>query len=252
MRIWNAGSLAISLLAALILPTAVQAQVTVVFGTSWDGTANSLQKIVDARYGAGAIHVTTDYIGHNAGQPDPFAWTDMRFDAMIVREVAGNANANVIGWYKEAGSIPAIDGIDDGIVFNGIDGAGATKFVSFSTPIKFGFYMNPNGPGNATNAPEPEKFYTNRKFNDLGPSGGAAIHAPFDGDVQALVFDISNVVHSPNTWLVAFEDLDSGANPGSCCTTDNDFNDLIFEVHAIGTTESRLTSLGRIKAMYRN
>jgi hypothetical protein len=68
-------------------------------------------------------------------------------------------------------------------------------------PTPFGFYLNPNGPGAATNAPEPELFFSNRLFNDLGPSGAGAIHAPFDGDVQFLVFDISTFT-APYTWLV--------------------------------------------------
>ena len=209
-------SLALAALAAALLPAIASAQVTVVFGTSWDGASNSLQNIVNNLYGAGKINVANDYIGHNVGQLDPFVWQDMNFDALILREVAGNANTNYVGWYKEIGTMPVIDGIDDGVVFTGPNGPGTSKFVFFSSPTKFGFFMNPNGIYGATNAPEPEKFYTNRKFNDRGPNGTAAIHAPFDGDVQALVYDLSGILHKANVWLVCFEDLDSGANPGPC------------------------------------
>ena len=229
-----------------------RAQVPVVFGTSWDGAGNSLQAIVDARYGPGAINVATDDLGHDPGEPDPFAWTDQEFDALLVREIAGNANRNLVGWYREAGVQPVIDGVDDGIVFNGPDVAGAARYIVFANPTTFGFYMNPNGVLGATNAPEPEKFHTNRTFNDRGPSGAGAIHAPDGGDVQALVFDLSAIVGTPNTWLVCFEDLDSGPNPGPCCgTTDNDFNDFVFEVQALGTTETRATTFGRLKALHR-
>jgi hypothetical protein len=124
--------------------------------------------------------------------------------------------------------------------------------VFFSEPTKFGFYMNPNGTYGATNAPEPEKFFTNRKYNDRGPSGAGAVHAPFDGDVQALVYDLSTILNKENVWLVCFEDLDSGPNPGPCCaSTDNDFNDFVFEVHALGTTPAGAMTFGRLKAMYR-
>lgn len=213
--------------------------VTVVFGTSWDGPTNDLQHIVDAVYGPG-IHVNTDYIGAHPFQPDPFYWSDAGFSSLLVKEVAGNRDRNTVGWYLETGVMPASllnDNIHDGVVFDGPANPGATKSVNFSgAHTHFGFYMNPNGTGNATNAPEPELFFTNRFFNDKGPNG-VAVHAPFDGDVQALVFDISVIKHQPNTWLVCFEDLDSGPNPTSCCSqTDNDFNDLVFEVHAIGIT----------------
>src|SRR5262245_55059447 len=94
-RLW----LLVAVLSSLAA-TAASAQVPVVFGTSWDGVANRLQAVVDARYGPGAIDVANDYIGHDAGDPDPFAWTDQRFDALLVREIAGNAHRNVVGWYK--------------------------------------------------------------------------------------------------------------------------------------------------------
>jgi hypothetical protein len=246
-------SLVVSALLASLLPAVASAQVAVTFGTSWDGPSNSLQNIVDNHYGPGKINVANDYIGHDAGEPDPFVWQDLQFDALILLEVAGNANQNFIGWYKETGSMPVIDGVDDGVVFTGPNGPGTAKFVLFGQSTKFGFYMNPNGTYGATNAPEPEKFFTNRKYNDKGPSGAAAVHAPFDGDVQALVYDLSTVLNTPNTWLVCFEDLDSGPNPGPCCaTTDNDFNDFVFEVHALGTSPAGAVTFGRLKAMYRN
>src|SRR5262249_23199198 len=137
--------------ALLLAPVRAYAQVAVTFGTSWDGPANRLQAIVDARYGPGAINVETDYIGHDPGEPAPFAWQDLQFDALLVREIAGNANQNLVGWYKETGVQPVIDGIDDGVVFNGPDGSGTFKLVPFPSTMKFGFYMNPNGVYGATN-----------------------------------------------------------------------------------------------------
>ena len=110
---------------------------------------------------------------------------------------------------------------------------------------------HPNGNGGATNAPEPEKFFTNRHWNDLGPDGSGALHVPLDGDVQALVFDVSRF-RGPHTWCVCFEDLDSGANPGPCCqTTDNDFNDLVFEVTVLGPLPVKAMTFSQIKALYK-
>jgi len=226
--------------------------VPVVFGESWDGPSTQLQSLIDNTYGSGAIQLTTDFIGAHSGDLDPWFWVDSHFSAFLVREIAGNANRNVLGWYVETGTKPVIDGINDGVIFDGPSGPGETAVIVFPTPLtKFGFYLNPNGPLDAINAPEPELFFTNRFYNDAGPDGSGAIHVPYGGDVQALVFDISDFTQS-NTWLVCFEDVDSGANPGPCCeTTDNDFNDFVFEVTAFGATPTQPVSFGALKSKYR-
>lgn len=242
----------VSALAVALAVTPVAAQVSVVFGTTWDSPSLSLQNILDARYGAGNINVTTDYIGHDAGDPDPFMLLGLGFNSILVREVAGYANNNILGWYKDTGSMPVIDGTDDGVVFTGPMSQGQLALVTLgATDVTFGFFLNPNGTGNATNAPEPELFFSNRFYNDLGPDGSGALHSPFDGDVQALIFDVSAWT-SPNTWAVCFEDLDSGANPGPCCaTTDNDFNDLVFEVTVARTVGVEPVTFAALKSLYR-
>jgi hypothetical protein len=243
-----------ALAAMLCLPVTTHAAVPVVFGTSWDGPNATMQSIADAQYGVGRIRISTTYIGAALPDPDPFFWVDGGFSALLVREIAGNANRNVLGWYLEpdAGQAPVIDGVDDGVIFDGPSGAGASVIITFDRPgRRFGFYLNPNGSGNATNAPEPEVFFTNRLLNDRGLDGSGALHVPLDGDVQALIYDISTITQ-PNTWLVCFEDLDSGANPGPCCgTTDNDFNDFVFEVQAIGVTPVQPLTFGALKLRYR-
>jgi hypothetical protein len=229
------------------------APVPVVLGTSWDGPSAQLQGIIDNAYGPGMVNFQTDYIGAQDGDLDPWFWVGSQFSAYLVREIAGNANRNTLGWYVETGTRPVIDGINDGVVFDGPSGPGASAVIFLPAPMtRFGFYLNPNGPLGAINAPEPELFFTNRFYNDLGPDGSGAIHVPYDGDVQALVFDISDYM-GPNTWLVCFEDVDSGANPGPCCsTTDNDFNDFVFEVTAFGATPAQPVSFGALKTKYRN
>lgn len=239
---------ALSLCAALSTPA--RAAVPVVFGTSWDPPSQSLQKIVDERYGVGAINIATDFLGGKNGDPDPWFWIDNKLSALLIREVAGNANNNLVGWYEETGSFPVIDGVNDGVIFSGPAGDGTMTVVMFDRPMtRFGFYLNPNGPLDAVWAPEPEKFHTNRFYNERGPNG-IPVHAPFDGDVQALVFDVSRF-SQPNTWLVCFEDLDAGANPAPCCyPTDNDFNDVVFEVTAFGATPTVPMTIGALKAKY--
>lgn len=253
MRIPFRRVAAMAWVAATLWLTSPAHAVPVVFGESWDGSSNNLQSVLDQIYGPGAIDVKTDYLGYKDSDIDPWFWVDSRFRSYLVREIAGNANYNVLGWYEETGGpLPVIDGTNDGVVFDGPAGAGQVTLITFSYPMaKFGFYLDPNGAGSIPYAPQPERFWTNRTFNDRGPSG-TPVHAPVDGDVQALVFDISAIVGTPHTWLVCFEDLDSGLNPSACCaTTDNDFNDLIFEVQAFGATPTVPLSFGQLKQIYR-
>lgn len=242
------ATLAFLLFATLtVLVAPAHAAMQVVFGTSWDRPGTTLQDIVNERYGPGAFDVRTAYIGRIASQPDPFYWIDSHFAGLIVREVAGYAGINILGWYREpdAGGSPVIDGVDDGVVFDGAASDGSTTIVNFDRPaVRFGFYLDPAGPGG-------ELFFTNRFFNDLGPVGAGALHEPFGGDAQALVYDVSRWTE-PNTWLVAFDDLDSGFVPGPCCSgTDNDFNDFVFEVTALMVTPVQSLTFGALKARYR-
>jgi hypothetical protein len=260
MKVWVHLCIVASVAGLVSLASPAHAIVPVVFGTSWDGPGKTLQDVVNQRYGPGQINVLTDFIGAHAGDPDPWFWVDSKFSALMIREVAGNANYNVLGWYLETGTKPVIDGYGDGIVFDGPDGAGATAYILFEHPMtKFGFYLDPNGAGDAPFAPQPEVFFTNRLYNDRGPDGSGALHPPADGDVQALVFDVTRLVKNDlgdgqQTWLVCFEDLDSGSNPGAlnCSATDNDFNDLVFEVTAFGATPTTHLTFGALKARYRN
>jgi hypothetical protein len=254
MRFPSGRLLALFTGAALCMSVPSRAAVTVVFGDSWDGASQDLQHLVDALYGTGQINVRTDYLGAKPGDPDPWFWVDNQFSALLVKEVAGNADYNQVGWYQDTGSSPILlnDGQHDGLIFDGPAGAGATVIVNLPAPTtRFNFYLNPNGARDAPNAPEPEKFYTNRMYNDAGPSGGGALHLPVGGDVQALVYDISRF-RGERTWLVCFEDLDSGANPGPYGQeqTDNDFNDLLFEVRAFGATPAQPLSFGALKVKY--
>jgi len=259
-RLRVASAVATALVLGVLCARPSAAVVPVTFGTSWDGITHDLQHIVDALYGPGAINVKTDYIGAHPGDLDPWFWVGDRFPAMMITEVAGNKNRNTLGWYVETGtnypSPPPVlynDNLHDGTVFDGPASAGASTVITLPHPMtKFGFYMNPNGPLDAPNAPEPEKFWTNRFYNDIGPDGSGAVHPPTDGDVQALIFDLSSIVHQPNTYLVCFEDTDSGAMPGlpSNSQTDDDYNDMVFEVCALGATPVQSLTFGDLKVRY--
>jgi len=205
----------------------------IVIGTSWDGI--ELQEILDGEYGAGAIDVLTDYEGAQCGDASIPYWLDDAVDGWVVRELANFRGSNVLGWYAENFTMPVIDGIDDGVIFDGTAGQGDTAFVPLPGTTRFALYMNPNGTGDTFNAPEPEIFFTNRNYNDIGPDGSGALHIPEDGDVQALIYNITDLRDGIPTYVVAWEDIDAGSElsevyiPGF---TDNDYNDLVVEFRA--------------------
>lgn len=226
----------------------------VTFGTSWDYV--SLQAVLDAEYGVGAIDVATQYEGYLPGDADPAYWEDVGLSGLIVREIAGFHNDNTLGWHAEDLAGPrVIDGIDDGVIFDGSQAEGATATINFPDGLtKFGFYVNPNGTHDGgANAPEPELFYANRFYNDLGASGGGSPHAPFDGDPQCLVFNITHLNNGIPTFVLAWEDLDYGGpiTPNySWGSTDNDFQDLVIEVQAQSPVPIESTSWGSVKALF--
>lgn len=227
--------------------------VPVAMGASWDGPGHDLQGIVDSYIGIpGAIDVRTDFIGAHAGDLDPWFWVGGRVPAFLITEVAGNSATNELGWYLETFARPVIDGLDDGIVFDGPSSDGADVTIVFpSSSTKFGFYLDTHTLVQTPEGPRDQVFFTDRMLNDAGPAGAGAIHGVTDGDVQALVFDVSEW-KGPNTWLVCFEDSDAGALIQPCCDgTDADYNDVVFQVRASGATPAILTTFGAIKSIYR-
>lgn len=255
MRTLIRSALAHMFVCALVLTAS--ADFPVIFGsTSWDGIP--LQDVLDAEYGAGVIDAATDYEGYLAGDADPPYWLDAGIDALIIRELAGYQDTNVFGWYAEdlAGA-PILDGVDDGVIFTGPMSPGASAVVNFPGGVtQFGFYMNPNGPGDSGgNAPEPETFFTNRFYHDIGPNGGYLPHAPSDGDPQCLVYNLTDYYGGVPTYVLAWEDLDSGSVISDVFGnnfTDNDFQDLVVEIQAMSPVRTQESSWGQIKSLYSN
>jgi hypothetical protein len=252
--------LTLSVGAGLGIAVPSQAVVTVVFGDSWGGPSRSLQAVVDGLYGAGQIDVAADFVGARAGDPDPWFWYDNRFSALLVTVVSGNGVYGQVGWYEEKTKTPVLrdNGIHDGSLFDGQVKTGAVAVVRFRKPVsRFGFYLIRSRPGEAIgdgssgDSHWPKRFFTNRSFNDPGPDGAGALHPPSGGDVQALIFDLSSL-KGQGTWLVCFEDDDSGAMPGprDQAQTDNDYSDLVLEVTALAKTDVESLSFGEFKAKY--
>jgi hypothetical protein len=219
-----------------------------VIGSSWLTPPGRLQSLIDATYGPGLINVPTDYFGARDGDPEVMVWNSVKATVVQVREISGIAHRPDFGWYLETGgnTPPPIDGHDDGPLLK----SSTSASLAFGRrPRQIGFYLRTADAGSGLG---PRTFYSNRLYNDLGPGGAGALHEPFTGgDIQALVFDVSRWTR-PNTWLVCFEDHDSGAIPGPCCDgTDNDYADYVFEVRAESTTDALAPSFGFLKALYR-
>jgi len=227
---------------------------TVTWGDSWDNYP--LQAIFDAEFGPGVINAATDYEGYSLGDADPGYWEDGSISGLIVREIAGFRNRNTMGWYAEdLSGPPIIDGIDDGVFMEGGLSEGESVNVTLpSSMTRFGFYLNPNGDqAGGGHAPEPELFFTNRFYNDLGTDGSGSPHEPFDGDPQCLVYNITHLNDGIPTYILAWEDLDYGGpiTPGYTWTsTDNDYNDCVVVIQAQSPVQTEQTSLGSIKAMF--
>lgn len=239
------------LLALAVAPRPADASFAVTFGDSWEGVP--LQQLLDDIYGAGAIDVS-QYEGAHPADADPPYWEDEFTGGLIVKELAGHRMYNEMGWYHETFSAPTIDGVDDGVIFVGFEYEGNTKTVSFPAGVtRFGLYLDPNGQYGTPNAPEGENFFTNRAYNDIGPDGSGALHSPTDGDVQVLIYDISHLRQGVPTYVVCWEDLDSGGpisptnQPGF---TDNDYNDMVVEISADSPVATESGSWGSVKALF--
>jgi len=247
-RAWTALAL---LMAAA--PAFATAPVPIVMGTSNDGALQALQKKVDHLLGFHVVDVRQDFIGAHAGDPDPFFWLNNGVHALSVTLIDRKSPHGVVGWYQDTGAAPAIDGVDDGVVLEDWRLRGSrTQFRVPASVTRFGFYVkHAGGSDDAEDDGRDYLYFTNRTLNDAGLHGHGAEHAPYGGDQQMLVYDVSRWL-GPDTWLVACEYSDSGGpvgnGPGQ---TDNDYSDILFTVTGVGATPTQATSFARVKALYR-
>lgn len=242
--------LAVALLA--LAASGPAAAYEVEFGSSWSRI--SLQDVLDLEYGPGVIDVNS-YFGSNPIDPEVPYWFDSNLGGLLFREIAGFEAYNTMGWYVEDGSMPVIDGVDDGVIFTGGDTDGSQVSVNLPGQVQFGLWLDPNGPYDSHNAPQGEIFFTNRFYNDIGPNGdGTTFHGPYDGDPQALIFNLTPYNRGIPTFVVAWEDLDYGSEitlSYDPLGTDNDFTDMIVEIQAFSPVKEEVSSFGKIKSLYR-
>jgi len=88
-------------------------------------------------------------------------------------------------------------------------------------------------------------------LNAAGSTATKAGHAPWDGDAQMLVYDLSRLV-APDTWLVACEYSNTSRTIGTGDgESDNDYSDILFIVSGVGVTPTQTSTFGRLKALFR-
>ena len=244
---------ALALLLVTTLPAAAASPVSVTIGRSRDGVLWDLQRIVDKAFGPGRIDVRNDYIGAHAGDPDPWVWSTVPGKGIMMTLIAKKHPNGTLGWYCEQGTVPPLNGLGDGVVLERSRlRAVPTSLRLPSTVRRFGFYVE-REPGSTfiDGDASANAYFSNRTYNDVGAHGAGACHAPYDGDVQMLIYDIGRLT-APDTWLVAVEYSDSGDPVGTQDgQSDNDFSDFVFTISGVGVTPTQSTTFGRLKALYR-
>ena len=139
--------------------------------------------------------------------------------------------------------------------FNGAATDGSTTTVNLPRQVQFGLWFDPNGPYDSHNAPQGELFFTNRFYNDIGPNGdGTTFHGPYDGDPQAVIYNLTPYNRGIPTFVVAWEDLDYGGEITLSYTplgTDNDFTDMVVEIRAFSPVKEEAGSFSKIKGLLR-
>jgi hypothetical protein len=230
--------------------------VPIVMGPSRDGSLQELQKKVDHLVGPWHVDVQKDYIGAHAGDPDPWTWANNGAHVISIKLIDRKSPHGVVGWYKETGDVPGIDGVDDAVVFDNRRLRGSQSTLRLPASVKaFGFFIEHEGGDDGEDEGQSYRYFTNRALNDVGPHGRGALHTPWTGgDPQLLVYDVSRWI-GPDTWLVACEYSDSGCNVGMGSTdSDNDYSDILFLVTGAGAgsvTPTRTSTFSHVKAMYR-
>lgn len=245
VRVWAAFALL-----SLAQPCLAVSPLSVIVGPSRDGALNDLQKKLDRYVGAGRLNARTDFIGARTGDPDPWFLVNPS-RPMVVTMIDRKSSQARIGWYAEGG-VPLLDGVS-GVIFEKAVQRGDARAVRLPASVsRFGFFITSSTPGKGGYSAAREiTSYSNRFLNPPGPDGTGARHAPYDGDVQMLVYDISHWV-GPQTWLVACELSDSGSNIGQGPDdSDNDFSDFLFTVSGVSTTPTAQTTFGQLKSRFR-
>ena len=244
---------ALALLLVTAIPASAVSPVPVTIGSSRDGVLYDLQRVVDRYFGPGRIDVLTGYIGARAGDPDPWMWTTVPGRPVVITLLEKKYPVGRVGWYSEQGPAPVLNGRDDGLLLERSRLRSVPTAVRLPPAVRrFGFYVEREAGGTAIDGDaQAYPYFSNRMLNEASPQPGTALHTPYGGDMQMLVYDISRLA-GPDTWLVACEYSNTAHPIGTLDgESDNDFSDIVFTVTGVGVTPTLQTSFGRLKALYR-
>jgi hypothetical protein len=187
---------------------------TLSWGTMNCGGAN------DGTGGSGAL----SFFAASGNSSLPVGWimdaTDTQQATTLRVEVAGQASSNILGWYtaNNDGTVIA----DQGVIFNGAAGPGASIDVPIAPGTRFGFYLCPAGNcgTNLSNA-----FLSGAAVTNAG-GGGTGRFALFSEDPPAPTHPNADIVK----YWVGVEDLQW---PVGGEGTWGDYNDMIFSVQVV-------------------
>jgi hypothetical protein len=181
---------------------------------SWDGAGQNLEYYF-AQWGvtSGIGNIANPALNYvNTGQVNGSTNWDSVLNpgtaAVMVLEVAGNANYNEFGIYQGSGS-----SINYTQYFNGPDSTGATTNLAIPSG-NFGFYLE--------YYPTQTYFYSD---DTLYPNGQGQL-AVYQGPVGGTTISVSGVGSlqwNSNDYILAWEDLPYGSS-------DQDFNDMVIYI----------------------
>ena len=166
------------------------------YGTSWDSPSVQVEEVLqslDAEF-TGDVHLT---LVNGFAVNDFESWLGNGVTSVILEELAGYKNNTTFGWYD------ANNTGNNGQLFSGADGVGASTEVNFSAPLNFGFYIEPNGI--SSNA-----MYSQNELNT-------------HSDYQVAIFKVEELV---DTYILGWEDLDLNGGSGG----DRDYQDMIVRL----------------------
>jgi hypothetical protein len=228
---------ALTVMAALTVSSASWA--TYVNPVSSDGANQDLQTLLDGVTQDGTFGTTTDYVYNEANQyvPDQ-QWSlasSLSGTAILMFEVAGNANTNTFGIYdlnNTGNTLEIFSGANSPITKIGLSvdlmtgdlvvtdetdaqNPNVLSSGSFSSGLNFGFYLGTTG----------GTFYS-EVANNTDASDHMVTYAG-DGSDSLDVFGLG--IYSPFTageFILAWEDLAASA-------WDQDYNDMVILVESI-------------------
>jgi len=159
------------------------------FGSSSDGVPpGNIEDVLSTSTTVNSLlaNIYTGYSDLTLKRVGLKTWTGSAVKTNLLAEIAGYASKNAVGWYD-------INSPDFGEIYSGGSSPPDDAETSFSAPLTFGFYLDPNG-----------------------DSGARMLTG--DSPLQAVVYE---VLGFSNEYIIGFEDI---LLPDG----DKDYQDFVF------------------------